>query len=204
MFRIVANFSLRYFIIGNQSPGNLERESARIAYGIRIGQFTSASQVADAFRAINPDRSFQTDFALATLTRARARIARHILANINTHMSKKEKKSGVELVANPDAKKVNLEHILPQSIGSTWETSFSRDVDPKDYVYRIGNLTLLNSRINSEAANKSFIDKKKIAFNDSSLVLNDFVKRQSKWGDQEIDSRQDTFAGLALEIWKLK
>ncbi len=30
-FRIVANFAFRYFIVGNQSPGNLERVSANIA-----------------------------------------------------------------------------------------------------------------------------------------------------------------------------
>ena len=37
--RIVADFSFRYSIIGNQSPGNLERVSNGIAAGIRTGKF---------------------------------------------------------------------------------------------------------------------------------------------------------------------
>jgi hypothetical protein len=57
VFRIVANFSFRYFIIGNQSPGNLERESARIALHIRDGSISKPHDVAEAFLAINPDHS---------------------------------------------------------------------------------------------------------------------------------------------------
>ena len=86
VFRIVANFSFRYFIIGNQSPGSLERETNKIAYGIRTGTLSSAQDVADAFRAINSDQAFRSDFSLATFPKSRAKIARYTLARLNNHM----------------------------------------------------------------------------------------------------------------------
>jgi len=63
-FRTVANFAFRYFIIGNQSPGNLERISANIAYEIRAKTYKSPKDVADALRAVNSDPTFRSDFTL--------------------------------------------------------------------------------------------------------------------------------------------
>jgi uncharacterized protein with ParB-like and HNH nuclease domain len=105
-FSIIVNFSFRYFIIGNQSSGNLERESGKIAYGIREGTYSNPSQVADAFRAINPDSSFRSDFSLAKIPPSRAKLARYILAKINNYVQQQSGKEGPEVIANPDAKQV--------------------------------------------------------------------------------------------------
>ena len=76
--------------------------------------------------------------------------------------------------------------------------------EPADYVDRVGNLTLLTQKINSDAADKSFPDKQQIAFKSSDLVLNSELMKPSKWGETEIESRQDHLAKIALEVWKLK
>jgi hypothetical protein len=200
-FRIVANFAFRYFIIGNQSPGSMERLSAVIAYNIRAKTYTTSSHVADALRAANPDPTFRSDFSLAILPRARVRYARYALAKINNHLDRQA--GGAEQIVDPDAKNVNLEHVLPQAVPAAWRSSFSADADPEDYVYRIGNLTLLNAKINRAAADKSFADKKTLALNGSKLAINGFFKAVSSWGDQEIDQRQAALAKTALEVWKL-
>ena len=198
-FRIVANFSFRYFIIGNQSPGNLERETGRIALGIRDGNISSSDDIANAFLSINPDKNFRFDFSIASITRSRARIARYLLAKIENHISPNKEK-----IVNPDDRSVTLEHILPQSFGKTWNSHFSRGYEPADYIDRIGNLTLLTQKINSDAADKSFLEKQKIAFETSELLINSDLMRTSKWGEEEIESRQDSLAKIALEVWKLK
>lgn len=202
-FQIVTNFSFRYFIIGNQSPGSLERETGSIARGIRIGDISGPNDVANAFRSINPDLKFRDDFALATLTKSRAKIARYALAKINNYMARKAKPSGNEQVVDPDAKHVNLEHILPQSFSPTWQSDFSKGAEPVDYVYRIGNLTLLNKKLNSDAGNASFADKKRLALNDSSLNINVGFRTLNKWGDAEIEHRQNELAKIAVEVWRL-
>ena len=202
-FRIVANFSFRYFIVGNQSPGNLERVSNTIAVNIRKGNHNKPNDVADAFRVINPDPTFHSDFSLLLIPKSRARIARYVLSKIENHLSGQESSAGQERIVNPDSKKVTLEHVLPQNPSGTWKTYFSKGADPNDYIYRVGNLTLLTQKVNSEAANKSFPEKQKLALNISSLVINKSFRTETKWGDKEIEKRQTELARTALEIWKL-
>lgn len=200
-FRVVANFAFRYYIIGNQSSGNVERLSAIIAYAIRTKTYTSASLVADALRATNPDPAFRSDFNLATIPKSNARLARYALSRITNHLKKQA--GGAEEIVDPSAKNVNLEHVLPQDVPPSWHSDFSPDADPNDYVNRIGNLTLLNAKANHAAMDKSFIDKKRLALDPSRLKINDFFKPISTWGDKEIEQRQDGLAKAALEVWKL-
>lgn len=200
-FRIVANFAFRYFIVGNQSPGNLEKLSATIAYEIRAKTYTSPKHIADALRAVNTDPTFRSDFTLATMEGKR--IARYTLARISNYLAKQGGPSGGEQIANPDAKQVNLEHVFPQAMPSVWLAPFSKGIDSSDYVYRVGNLTLLAVKPNRDAADKSFAEKKKIALDASKLKINEFFKGVSKWGDHEIEQRQEGLAKAALEVWKL-
>jgi uncharacterized protein with ParB-like and HNH nuclease domain len=200
-FRTVANFAFRYFIIGNQSPGNLERISANIAYEIRDKTYKSPKDVADALRAVNSDPTFRSDFTLATLEGKR--IARYTLACISNYLAHQSSAVGAEQITNPDAKEVNLEHVFPESNPTNWRSAFSSGVNPTDYIYRIGNLTLLRTKINRDAADKSFAEKRKIALDGSNLKINEFFRGVSKWGDREIEQRQDSLAKTALEVWKL-
>jgi hypothetical protein len=203
VFRTVANFSFRYFIIGNQSPGSLERETNNIAYRIRTRAIASAQEVADAFRAINSDQGFRNDFSLATLSKSRAKIARYTLAKINNYMSQQSGRQGGEQVVHPDSKKVNLEHILPQSLPPVWRNYFTTGANPGDYVYRIGNLTLLKAKVNSDLSDASFPDKRSQALDNSPLPLNRMFQTLSKWGNEEIEQRQNELAKTAVQVWSL-
>ena len=202
-FRIVANFSFRFFIIGNQSPGNLERVSNSIALSVRTGEYSTPGDVADAFRAINPDANFRSDFSLVVLPKARAKLARYTLYKLTNFLSKQSSRSGGEQIANPDAKQVTLEHVLPQNPDSSWLTAFSKGVNPFEYIYRIGNLTLLTAKVNHDAANAAFSEKQRLALNDSKLAINLYFRNLKQWGDKEIEHRQTELAKVALEVWKL-
>lgn len=133
-----------------------------------------------------------------------ARTARHLLARISNHMSASTSKTGAELVTNPNAKSITLEHVLPQGFGHAWKGAFSKGVDPSEYVHRIGNLTLLLQKPNSEAADKCFADKRTLALDQSSLPINKMFSKYSTWGDVDIDKRQADLAKVALEVWKLQ
>lgn len=203
VFRIVSNFSYRYFIIGNQSPGNLERVSNGIAAGVRTGKYSSPKDIADEFRAINPDVNFRADFELAVLPKTRSRLARYTLAKLNNYLSRQSRKSGNEQITNPDAKQVNLEHVLPQNPTPIWRATFPKDVFPEDFIYRIGNLTLLTTRVNRDAADKSFTEKQRIALNQSNLAINSQFRVLTQWSNIDIENRQALLAKSALEVWKL-
>jgi len=180
--------------------GNSQR-SRDIAREIRGGVYTSPAHIADALRAVNSDPVFRSDFTLASLEGKR--IARYTLAKISNHLARQSSAAGGEQIVNPDAKQVNLEHVFPESLPSSWRTDFSPSVDPADYVYRIGNLTLLRLKINHDQADKSFMDKRAIGLDTSGLKINGFFQGVSKWGDKEIEQRQDGLAKAALEVWKL-
>ena len=164
---------------------------------------SSISDIADAFRVVNPDANFRSDFGLASTTKARAKIARYTLSKITNFLSKERTRAGAEQVINPDAKQVTLEHVLPQSPTAKWIASFSKGVDAKDYIYRIGNLTLLTAKVNHDIANQSFAEKQRLALNDSSLAVNEQFRPLKKWSDKEIDKRQVELAKVALQVWKL-
>jgi hypothetical protein len=153
--------------------------------------------------ALNPDIVFRTDFTVTSLPPNRPRMARYILARISNFIFSTSSISGGEMVTNPNAKSVTLEHVLPQNFGLPWKSAFSKDVDPSEFVYRIGNLTLLQKKINSEAANKSFKEKRRIALDRSVLPINKMFSTFTTWGDVEIENRQADLAKIALEIWKL-
>lgn len=203
VFRIVANFSFRYFIIGNQSPGSLERETNQIAYGIRSGNLSNSQDIADAFRAINSDQVFRNDFSLAVFPKSRAKIARYTLDKLNNYMSQQSGRQGAEQIVNPNPKRVNLEHVLPQSIPLEWRSYFSNGTNPADYVYRIGNLSLLTKKANTDVADSSFLDKRKEALDKSTLPLNQMFQELNKWGEREIEQRQATLAKIAVQIWDI-
>jgi hypothetical protein len=196
-FRIIADFSFRYNIVGNGTSGSLERIFGEIAYGIRTGTHRSPVEVADALRAYNTDARFRADFELLSLPKSKAKLARYILIRLNDAME------GGEQVANMDPKKLNLEHILPQNPGSLWRTNFPKGVDPKEYIERLGNLTLLTAKINRDVGDKSFQDKQQLAFTSSKLPINVPLKKVAKWGSEEIEARQQQMAKMALQVWKL-
>jgi hypothetical protein len=92
---------------------------------------------------------------------------------------------------------------LPQDLRNPWPSYFPNDIDPANYVYRLGNLTLLTSKINRDAADVSFPEKKRLALDISNLPINLIFRSTTNWGSQEIDQRQDYLAKVALEVWKL-
>jgi uncharacterized protein with ParB-like and HNH nuclease domain len=101
---------------------------------------------------------------------------------------------------------VNLEHLLPQNPEKDWGLT-KKDI--KDYVNKLGNLTLLSEILNSKAQN-SVISKKLPEIEKSKLAVTQKLIQSVKdsngeWGEEQIDARQVEFAEMAYElIWKLQ
>lgn len=202
VFRSVANFAFRYYIIGNQSPGNLERETSKIAYEVRVGNYKNSDDIANSLRAINPDSTFRSNFEIAVMPKNRKKLARDILMKINDYIATQSDPTGSLHVMNKDPKSVTLEHIFPQSCPSDWFAYFRKDEKPADYVYRIGNMTLITKSANIDIGNKSFKDKKQV-FSNFKLPINEYINSAVRWGNIEIEQRQKQLAKYALEVWKI-
>jgi len=89
-----------------------------------------------------------------------------------------------------------LEHIYPQRPAAA-----DRFANHDEYVGRIGNLTLLDHRLNQEAQNSVFIDKRDRFYRDSAIFLTQELLAKEAWTSADIDERQRHLGNLALEIW---
>jgi len=107
---------------------------------------------------------------------------------------------GLEVIPNFDTTIVNLEHILPQSPSEAW--SHVRDEEVDAYSKRIGNLTILDKKLNLDAGNNGF-ERKKTIYKDSCFLLTSSLKDYDRWDKDTIEARQTKLAELALKVWPI-
>ena len=83
-----------------------------------------------------------------------------------------------ELVPNPNEQEVNLEHVLPLKPESNWP-AFDEDA-ARAYQRRMGNLVLMQQKLNSAARSASFA-KKRATLTASQYKLTAEVGSQPTW-----------------------
>jgi hypothetical protein len=105
-------------------------------------------------------------------------------------------------------KTLHLEHIAPKTETDDWKRDLfaGRTDDYSDYdalVSEIGNLTLLDSKINIKAQQKSFAEKKK-KYNDSVIKLTRDLEDVDSWTKEEIKARTTWLAECFEIIWSVE
>ncbi|MDB9834760.1 DUF262 domain-containing HNH endonuclease family protein [Candidatus Poseidoniaceae archaeon] len=103
-----------------------------------------------------------------------------------------------------DAKFGNVEHILPEK-PSQWGDTWYDDGQPTElhgkYVYRVGNLTLLNRSDNISISNKPFDDKKPVYLDENNPSMTQDIGDNADWSNVEIDERSDELITYIVEQW---
>jgi hypothetical protein len=98
--------------------------------------------------------------------------------------------------------RLTVEHILPEHPDDgAWD--HIPDDTLERCVYRLGNLTLLESRLNRDAGSRSYEDKK--AFLSASDVASTraIIDRYENWNEANITARQRAMARVAKGVWQL-
>jgi len=98
---------------------------------------------------------------------------------------------------------VNVEHILPQKPDKEWGLSI---VEIKPYVNLLGNLTLVDKKINSRIGNKPIKDKlpelEKSKLPITKKVIEQIRTNKNKWDRDAILERQNQLAEIAFaKVW---
>lgn len=101
---------------------------------------------------------------------------------------------------------VNIEHVLPQNPSKKWNLTKNQI---KEYVNKVGNLTLLSEVLNSKAQNDVISEKLKQFENSKLGITQNLVQfiKESKgiWCEKQINIRQAELAELAYDkIWKIE
>ncbi|KOP26719.1 hypothetical protein AMR41_08855 [Hapalosiphon sp. MRB220] len=198
VLRIIVILSFRYNVICKYNPSKLESAYCKTAKYIRDHNLKSAKPIFEQLKEFYPvDADFEKAFVDKSFTPSDTKLARYILSEINSYyMGHKE------LIANPNGTELNLEHILPQKPSDKWLVEFS-NTDPNQYIYRLGNMTLLDSSVNRKVGNNSFKEKSVKAFSNSQLDITKEILKCKIWGPKEIEERQDKMAKAACKIWSL-
>lgn len=99
-------------------------------------------------------------------------------------------------------KDVHIEHILPQKPQGENLNLYNQDPDKyKDFLNRLGNLTILQDKKNIRAKNKDFSEKK-VFYKESRLKITNSLQDYLKWDYETIACRQDRLFDYVKEIWK--
>ena len=99
-------------------------------------------------------------------------------------------------------KDVHIEHIMPQKPAGQWKPIYDNDqLEYKEYLNRLGNLTILMDKINIGASNKDFNDKK-IYYGRSRLTITNDLTNYTKWDYEEIVKRQEYLYEESKDFWK--
>lgn len=198
LIEIIINFSFRYSTICNLHNNILERKYSDISKKIRNGIIKTVDEVKDLLLDIYPDdKQFVEAFKVKEIKNSS--IARCILSKIDLAIG-----SYQEMV---DYSTLSSEHILPKSPQESWGKYLkSQGIDGKDIkeiVNRIGNLTLLDVKMNNEASNLFFIQKRDEYYRKSHLKINEKLKVINDWNKNSIIERQTELAEIAKNVWKI-
>ena len=99
----------------------------------------------------------------------------------------------------------SIEHILPQTVGSTdWEQEFGTQDVVDLHVHRLGNLLLVPPEINSKLSNHSFERKKDLYAECSYLRSVREVCKLDKWNKEKLDNRELALIAWAGNYWGFK
>jgi len=145
------------------------------------------------YKRFPSDEEFEIDFHKADVYELKSCI--YMLLRLENVSRNKEK-------IKPDD--VTIEHIMPQNkqLPESWQEELGddwRQIQEK-YIHTIGNLTI--TELNSEMSDKSFKEKKDIAFNTTPYNLSLDLRGLENWNKEEIVKRAKRLTDLAHEVWK--
>ncbi|UBZ08707.1 DUF262 domain-containing HNH endonuclease family protein [Salegentibacter mishustinae] len=193
--KICSVISFRYSVISGFKTNILEQIYSRAANNIINEKSKNASQVfKDLSQLYVNDEIFTNQFIMKSIkTTSKNRLVRYIIYKLENHFSDSGK-------IHFDEDSGTIEHILPENPNDDWSKKFVRDTQ-LEFIYRLGNYTLLEKKLNKECENK-MLDEKIPFYKKSKYVLaNQF--EYEEWNPNKLKQRQSKLAKAAKQIWKL-
>jgi uncharacterized protein with ParB-like and HNH nuclease domain len=182
--------TFRHSILRND-PKELEK-----FYYILSEDIKSDDNVPNAIKKIishpnfKDEAKFKNEFIHASL---KSSVNKMILDRITKYHSE-----GVDF-SNKDT---HIEHIMPRKPKGEWLELYEEDNEEyKDYLNRLGNLTILQDKKNIRARNKDF-SKKKEYYKESRLKITNLLTEYNNWNYEEILNRQKYLYEESKKFWE--
>ncbi len=189
LLRQIENLDFRFLICKKTDSREVSKIYATASKEIQQSPMDSLKKLAlDLKRNAPDDRIFEQEFA--NYVSPSTKISLYILHKIETSIRGNRE----PLSRNP--REITLEHIMPKKLDSSWKKA---EKYHKNYLNRIGNLTLLSAKLNR--TNASFGRKRNKYYANSEVDITKTLIGYSKWGKNQIIDRQRDLGQKAVNVW---
>jgi hypothetical protein len=197
LLRATVVISMRFNVIGSYSTGEQERRYNEVAEHIATRQLTTLTGALQPLRSIYPDDSvFRSAFANKTIRTTDSRnnkVVRFLLCTLEKHLSGQDHDFASDTF--------NIEHILPQNAPDGWGGIGNDDAEA--LLYRLGNMTLLESSRNRDLANLDYHSKRSVFEKSSFGITRKLAADHAEWTPDRIAAHQNWMATQAAALWRV-
>ncbi len=195
--KLLSVTSFRYNVVSRLNTNVLERVYPNAARAVIDREATSP---ADVFKLIKPvyvdDEKMYQDFSILVIPPRglRRKLAKYILARLEQNIGGRS----CDFETDPGT----IEHIFPENPVEAWEETFPLEIQESS-VYRLGNLTLLESSANKKISNTTY-DEKCEAYKNSAYELTKELPEiaPETWTPELVNKRQQRLAERAVHLWR--
>ncbi|QXP86461.1 DUF262 domain-containing protein [Methylococcus capsulatus] len=197
LLRATVVIAFRYNVIGAQHTGEQERVYHTAALKLHKGEAQTLQDVLETLRPVyRSDDAFRADFAeksIKTTQSRNAKVVRYILCKLERQAG------GIDF--DPESATYTIEHVLPQSPQGGWEAFSDRDLE--NFVYRLGNMIMLEASKNKAIANQPYADKRPVLVQSSLKLTRELAEENEDWTPARIEARQNKLANIATAVWRI-
>ena len=182
----------RHFVVGGHSPTRLEPAFRGAIEAILKGEKRCRGLLGYLAQLYFDNNYFRSVFREMTIAPSKVDLTKHILFRLEAHQSGND--------YSQKSNRYNLEHILPRNPTAGWGAFEARTSE--QYLWRIGNLTLLDTPANRQAGSGSFTAKRPI-YAKSRFQITRECAEYEEWTPTSIVERQDYLGEIASDVWRL-
>lgn len=197
ILKAIAVVSFRYNVICNLQTHDQERLYSEIAWKLSSAAIASPAEVIASLSEVYPeDNQFKAAFAekeFRTTNSRNKKVVRYMLFEIE------RQRSGQDF--DFESATYNLEHILPEHPSECWD--FVDESKQERLIYRIGNMTPLETSRNRDVGNGGYAAKRDVYRHSAFRITRAIAEHYETWDEQKIESRQSQLATVAAGIWKI-
>lgn len=195
ILRDLASLVFRYNTICKKNPNEMETVYNNIAQKIYKSEITEKNQIYQNLEKIYVnDKDFKQSFSGREISSSgnNKRLIKYILTKIENQESGSDN--------SWDDSSSTIEHILPQKPDDQWENNFNNNASK--YIFRIGNYTLLETKLNKKCGNNNYEIKKKSYMESKYLITKKYCLKDD-WDSGTINEYQEKLAKIASSVWKI-
>lgn len=192
VLKMVIVMCFRYNVICDRNPNDQETPFNTLAQSISLEKVVDFGKLS---AIVVDDIEFKSAFKEKSFpyNSRNAKVIKYILGKIE-HF-----KGSTQIVGfNDDS--VSIEHVYPQNPTDAWTLDESK---MQRYVFRLGNICLLEKGLNRDVQNASFAEKVMVYQRSSYYYAKKISAEYSEWTDSSIIKLQSEMANAAVTIWRV-